>query len=131
SSGKLGLGDTANRGDGPGEMGDALPAVQVGTGHTATQITVGGGHSCARLDDATVKCWGYNFGGRLGLGDGANRGDGPGEMGDALPALQLGTGRTATQITAGGHTCARLDDATVKCWGPNPAGVLGQGDTVS
>lgn len=32
--GALGLGDTQDRGDDPGEMGDALPAVSLGTGVT-------------------------------------------------------------------------------------------------
>ena len=76
------------------------------------------GHTCALLDDRTVKCWGYNASGQLGQGDAADRGDSPGELGDNLAAVDLGTGRTATAIAAGGyHTCAILDDASVKCWG--------------
>jgi len=89
SVGPLGLGDTQQRGDGPGEMGATLPAVNLGPGKTALQLTAGLGHTCARLDDGSVKCWGRNFEGQLGLGDTQNRGDGPGEMGAALPAVQL------------------------------------------
>ncbi len=128
--GTQGLGDTVDRGDGPGEMGDRLPTVGLGTSRTATQIAAGYAHTCALLDDGTVKCWGANSNRRLGLGDTDHRGDGPGEMGDALPAVPLGTGRTATQIAAGDyHTCAVLDDATTKCWGNNRGGQLGLGDT--
>ena len=73
---------------------------------------------CAVLDDDSVKCWGDNWYGKLGLGEPSSRGDGPGEMGDNLPAVDLGTGRTAKMISAGGfHTCAVLDDDSVKCWG--------------
>ncbi len=130
--GQLGLGDTETRGDGPGEMGVNLPAVDLGPGRTATAITAGGAHTCARLDDATVKCWGWNGFGQLGLGDTADRGDGPGEMGANLPVVDLGPGRTATAVTAGyTHTCALLDDATIKCWGANYAGQLGLGDTAN
>ena len=132
ASGQLGLGDKASRGEATGEMGDALPAVSLGTGRTATAITAGGAHTCALLDNGTVKCWGANAAGRLGLGDVSPRGDDAGEMGDSLPAVTLGTGRTATAITAGGaHTCARLDNATVKCWGDNGSGRLGLGDTAA
>ena len=131
ASGQLGLGDTADRGDTTGEMGDALPTVDLGTGRTATAIAAGASHTCAVLDNGSVKCWGSNNGGQLGLGDTANRGDTTGEMGDALPTVNLGTGRTATAISAGTHTCAVLDNGTIKCWGGNLFGQLGLGDTAS
>ena len=50
----------------------------------------GGTHTCVLLDNTSLKCWGYNVSGQLGLGDTANRGDGPNEMGDFLPAVDLG-----------------------------------------
>jgi len=129
--GQLGQGDVADRGDAPGEMGDSLPVVPLGTGRTALAIAAGFAHNCALLDDFTVKCWGFNTFGQLGLGNTDPRGDGSGEMGDALPAVDLGTGRTARSIAAGHSSntvCALLDDATVKCWGDNQRGKLGQGD---
>ncbi len=129
--GQLGQGDAANRGDDPGEMGDALPPVQLGTGRTALSLVAGYGHTCALLDDLSLKCWGFNLYGMLGLANGQNRGDGPGEMGDALAAVNLGTGRRAVSVAAGVYnTCALLDDASVKCWGANAYGQLGQGDTL-
>ena len=130
-SGQLGLGTTDRVGMNPGEMGDALPAVDLGTGATVAQISAGGYHSCALLNTGDVKCWGQNFAGELGLGDADNRGDVPGEMGNALPAIDLGTDVTVTQIAAGFfHTCALLDTGDVKCWGLNTDGQLGLGDTV-
>jgi len=120
------------RGDDPGEMGDALPAVDLGTGRTATAITAAGNATCAILDDGTVKCWGVNVAGLLGLGDTDFRGDEPGEMGDALPAVDLGTGRTAVHLGATyGSVCAGLDDDTLKCWGNASSGQLGLGDEES
>jgi alpha-tubulin suppressor-like RCC1 family protein len=128
--GQLGLGHTNNLGDDSSEMGDNLAAVELGSGRTASAITAGGYHTCALLDNASVKCWGYNDAGHLGLGHSNNIGDGSGEMGDNLAAVDLGTGRTATAIMAGeSHTCALLDNASVKCWGSNYAGGLGQGSS--
>ncbi|HEY3452766.1 MAG TPA: RCC1 domain-containing protein [Myxococcales bacterium] len=37
----------------------------------AAQLTLGSQHTCARLSDGNVQCWGYNANGQLG--DGTNR----------------------------------------------------------
>ena len=67
------------------------------------------------LDNGQVKCWGYNFYGQLGQGNTNRLGDGPNEMGDNLAPIQLGSGRTATAITASySHSCALLDNGQVK-----------------
>eukprot|EP01013_Petalomonas_cantuscygni_P002129 TRINITY_DN1215_c0_g1_i6.p1 TRINITY_DN1215_c0_g1~~TRINITY_DN1215_c0_g1_i6.p1 ORF type:complete len:278 (-),score=61.71 TRINITY_DN1215_c0_g1_i6:665-1498(-) len=129
--GQLGYGDKDYRGDDPGEMGDALPVIDVGTGRTVVALSAGISHACAVLDDATAKCWGRNHVGQLGYNDTDYRGDDPGEMGDALPAILLGTGRSVVAISVAGlYRCAVLDDATAKCWGRNHVGQLGHGDLV-
>jgi alpha-tubulin suppressor-like RCC1 family protein len=129
TSGELGVGDAQNRGDQPGEMGTNLPAVNFGPGRTAVEVAAGHSHTCARLDNGQLKCWGFNGYGQLGLGDLDNRGDQPGEMA-ALPAINLGPGRTALSVIAGAyHTCALLDNGQAKCWGENASGKLGMGDT--
>ena len=111
-------------------MGDALPAVDLGSGRRVVDVSVGNWHVCAVLDDGSVKCWGRNDKGQLGLGDTGDRGDGSGEMGDALPAVDLGSNRTAVHVSPNrGHSCAVLDDGSVKCWGGNDVGQLGLGDT--
>ncbi|AKT38424.1 RCC1 domain-containing protein [Chondromyces crocatus] len=127
--GQLGLGDADHRGDAPGEMGDALPDVDLGAGNLVAALALGRMHSCALLKDGSVKCWGDNERGQLGLGDTELRGDAPGEMGDALPRVDLGSGKRAVAITAGDlHTCALLDDGSLKCWGDSYWGQLGLGD---
>ncbi|MEQ8842714.1 MAG: S-layer homology domain-containing protein, partial [Acidimicrobiales bacterium] len=129
SNGELGIGDVDRRGDDAGEMGNSLPAIDLGTGRTATAIAGAWNHYCAVLDNGAVKCWGSNADGRLGIGDTDNRGDDPGEMGDDLPAVDLGTGRTAQAIDGGdSSTCALLDNDLLKCWGRNNYGELGYGD---
>lgn len=49
---------------------------------------------CLDAPTTRMQCWGMNALGALGLGDTLDRGDGPDEMGDALPAVSLGTGVT-------------------------------------
>ena len=88
-SGQLGIGDTNNRGDGSNEMGDNLPTVDLGAGRTAMAITAGDRHTCAVLDNTSVKCWGKNESGQLGQGNTSKVGDGSNEMGDNLPVISL------------------------------------------
>ena len=127
--GKLGYGDSLDRAAGVNETGDFLPRVDLGSGRTAEQIAIGDSHTCVLLDNSSVKCWGFNTEGQLGYEDWHWRGDDPGEMGDMLPVVNLGTGRSAVEIGAGMlHTCALLDDASVKCWGSGQSGRLGYGD---
>ena len=115
--GQLGLGDTINRGVSPGQMGDALPAVSLGTGRTAVAVSSGRDYVCALLDDGSIRCWGGNSNGVLGMGDTAFRGLSASTMGDALPAVSLGTGRTAVALAVGSdHSCALLDNGSIKCW---------------
>lgn len=128
--GNLGLGDIEDRGDEPGEMGAALPYVDLGPGKSVVQLAIMEASTCALLTDATVKCWGYNAAGELGLGDNEDRGDEPGEMGDALPVVDLGPGAEVVALVAGrqSYVCALLGTGAVKCWGSNYLGMLGLGD---
>ena len=85
----MGQSDTSSRGDGSNEMGDSLPAVDLGSGITARSISAGGSHTCAVLDNSSIKCWGLNDSGQLGLGDNSTRGDDTGEMGEYLPTISF------------------------------------------
>ena len=105
-------------------------SITLGTGRTAKTIAAGNFHSCAILDNSSIKCWGSNDSGQLGLGDTSNRGDGSNEMNDNLPVVDLGSGKTVRGISTGdSHTCTVLDNASVKCWGKNDSGQLGIGNT--
>ncbi|CAE7326268.1 UVR8 [Symbiodinium pilosum] len=122
--GQLGIGTTLSTGNGPNDMGDNLPVVNLGTdqGAPLKSIYIGAGayHTCAILETGGVKCWGYNPQGQAqpdllpdqAVGDALN------ELGDNLPTIDLGPGRTAVAVAPGdGHTCARLDNSAVHCWG--------------
>jgi alpha-tubulin suppressor-like RCC1 family protein len=105
-------------GDGGGLVSTMAPAAPVALGQPARAIAAGDGFTCALLADRSVRCWGI---------------DGDGELGDGLPksatrapAGVVGLGRPASAISAGvGHTCALLDDGSVRCWGWNDNRQLG------
>ncbi len=91
-------------------------------------VRVGEGHACALTEQGKVACWGTNEAGQLGQGH--TRSIDAVAEGPAF--VDLGAGRTATAVAAGPQfTCVLLDDSTVKCWGQNGSGQLGQGDTTS
>ncbi len=89
SNGQLGYGHTNDLGDNSSEMGDNLTVVDLGTGRTAKAVTLGWRHSCAILDDDSLKCWGSGGDGQLGYGHTNDLGDNSSEMGDNLPVVDL------------------------------------------
>jgi len=124
--GQLGYGSAANAGDTPATTPDKVGAVDLGPGRTAVAITAGGLHTCALLDDGTVRCWGFGGLGQLGYANIENLGDTPATTPSKLGPVDLGAGRTALAISAGArHTCARLDNGSVRCWGYGAYGRLG------
>jgi alpha-tubulin suppressor-like RCC1 family protein len=125
--GQLGINGTANYGA-SAELGANWTAINL-NGRTAVAVSAGAFHTCAILDTGAVTCWGLNDKGQLGYGDTTNRTSA--DLGSALTTVNLGTGRTATAIAAGGaFTCAILDNGTLKCWGYNESAQLGLGDKI-
>lgn len=87
--------------------------------NTAVSVTASDGyHSCAVLQDGTVRCWGDNVSGQLGDGS-RNRSSTPVTVASITTAITVGSGDF--------HTCARLSDGRVSCWGLNYSGQLGDG----
>ena len=122
--GQLGLGHTTDLGDGPGE----LPTTSTPVGFAPVEVAVGGRHVCARSAMGKVRCWGAGDHGQLGTGNTASLGDEPGE----LPVADVALGGVAVELAAGrDHTCARMDNDAVRCWGRNNRGQLGIGSTQS
>ena len=92
-----------------------------GTCVTPVSITSAHAHSCARMSNNTVRCWGSNFHGELGSG-------GPQVLTPRPVAAQV---RDAIEVTsANGQTFARLRDGNVVGWGTNGQGALGDGTTI-
>lgn len=97
------------------------PVAVSGLTAAVSAITTGARHGCA-LTSHGVKCWGYNYYGQLGDGTNANRAG-------AVDVSGVGSGVTA--ISGGAfHTCALTAGGTVKCWGLNISGQLGDGTEV-
>ena len=71
-------------------------------------ISAGPYHTCARLEDGSVKCWGHDGLGKLRYGDKINRGNAHGEMGDQLLAVDFGARgyRGGHQRSNVSHLCA-------------------------
>ena len=123
TEGQLGYGNVRAIGD--DELPSSVGTVDVGAGKVV-QITAGREHTCALLDDGTLRCWGAAYQGQLGYGNTQ-------AIGNNKTPAQAGPvplGNRAAQVVAGGfHTCAILLDGAVQCWGENNFGQLGYGNT--
>jgi alpha-tubulin suppressor-like RCC1 family protein len=112
-NGQLGDNTTTNRSS-PVDVGGGLTGV--------VSLAAGGGNTCALTSAGGVKCWGANFHGQAGNGDttGVNR-----------PTPVNVTGLTSGVIAIAANSdanCALTASGTVKCWGDNNGGGLGDGD---
>jgi alpha-tubulin suppressor-like RCC1 family protein len=88
-----------------------------------TAVAAGGSHSCALSATGAVSCWGLNQEGALGIGD-------PTTNNALTPRSVAGLTTPQTSLTASGqHTCSMQADQSVRCWGLNTSGQLGNGNT--
>ena len=112
--------------NGDGSLGNAggggsTPVPVMGLGSPVTALAGGLDTGCALTTAGGVKCWGWGEHGQMGNGT----------TSDALVPVDV-TGLTSgvQSIASGGaHTCALLTDGTVRCWGQNSAGELGNNST--
>jgi alpha-tubulin suppressor-like RCC1 family protein len=90
-----------------------------------TALTVGTGieHTCSLVADGTIRCWGTSYVGQLGDGTIGSLSEVPKQVQGITGAIGLAVG--------GFHNCALLSDRTVKCWGRNQDGQVGNGDNTT
>jgi alpha-tubulin suppressor-like RCC1 family protein len=113
-SGQLGQGDQQLRN---------VPT-QVGSDADWATVGLGAYDTCGIRLDHSLWCWGDNQHGQLGLGD-------AGEGTDRLIPTRVGADTDWARVEASyWHTCAVRLDHTGWCWGFNPFGELGLGDTI-
>jgi len=116
TSGQLGISNTAPSNIAP------TPVLGGGGSVTARDIAAGRNHTCAVRANGTVACWGSNVSGQLGDGTTTTR---------LVPVPVGNSPAPVTAIAAGdAHTCALQADGTVRCWGDNTFGQLGDGTNV-
>jgi len=109
NSGQLGNDSTA----------DSLSPVAVADITDAVDVRGGYAHSCALLASGSIRCWGSNFFGQLGDGS---------ETDSSVPALPVSGISTAVALSVGTYNdCAIIKGGTVRCWGENSYGQLGNG----
>ena len=123
-------------GNNSGQLGNDPPAtdwvshdtpVAVESLSNAAAVAAGREHTCALLNDGSMKCWGYNAYGQLGKGStGGSR-----ETNYLAASVSgIGSGSSTAAIAAGNnHSCAAFSDWSVKCWGYNSNGQLGDNST--
>ncbi|MBI2060983.1 MAG: hypothetical protein HYT87_14550 [Nitrospirae bacterium] len=110
-----------------GQLGDGstvLRSVPTAVSSLTSAVQVAGGHffSCGLVSGGSVRCWGSDQYGQLGDGSSNNSKSTPVAVSSLTNAIAVASG--------GYHTCALLPDGTVKCWGWNNYGEIGDGSTV-
>ena len=108
---------------GNGGFANASTLVPVTGITTASSVGAGIEHTCSLLGDGTIRCWGTNYVGQLGDGTTAGLSEVPKPVQGISNAIGLAAG--------GFHNCALLSDRTVKCWGRNQDGQVGNGDNTT
>lgn len=108
--GQLGIGNTSTKFS--PQLVSTLPPA-------AVQISTGGNHTGALLEDGTLWMWGYNGEGALGDGTTTHR----------LSPVQVSAGlfKTVDIVAGPHHSLALAGDTALRAWGSNAGGQLGDG----
>ena len=101
--------------------GNTLVPTAITGGGTWSSVTAGDAHGCAIDTSANLYCWGSNANGRTGLNT---------SSGNTLTATGINGGGSWKQVVASmEHSCGIRSDDTIRCWGHNWVGHLGDNTT--
>lgn len=112
--GQLGIGTSGN------DAGKLVPTPVPGLSRVV-EIAAGLNHTCARLENGDVACWGYDYSGQLGSGVAGKT------TGTPKPTVIRHLHHVIELAAGEAHTCARMADDDVLCWGANFSGQIGDG----
>jgi alpha-tubulin suppressor-like RCC1 family protein len=94
---------------------DAAPVPDAAVETTVSFIGMGNSVACAVLSTGSVRCWGANEQGQVGIGVYGDQGS---------PTDVIGLTDAATVDCGTAHCCARTTQGGAQCWGWNAAGEL-------
>ena len=86
------------------------------------RLEAGESHTCALLDDKTVRCWGDAAGGQLGAGD-FSQDECEGRPCSRQPVAVIGLQSTVDLSLGALHSCAADGAGELSCWGSQVLGV--------
>jgi len=86
-------------------------------------------NTCALLADGSMYCWGDNAWGQIGDGTVGDRTI-PGAAARPVPARVASLANIIEIALCAQTACALLADHTIRCWGRNNSGAVGDGTTV-
>ncbi len=107
--------------------GPILKSPTTGVDLKADFVAAGGFHTCALLEDGSVQCWGFNLFGQLGNKDLLSSQAASVSIPITNPSGEVTNARVLSLSLGLYHTCAILENNTVRCWGQNSFGQLGNG----
>lgn len=119
-------------GHGNGEAGTELTPVEARLSGLApaVEVSAGGASTCARLDDGSIYCWGYDGFGSLGDGAPPLPNQGGELIFSDVPTPLNAPGVQFTSLTVGDlSVCAVAQGGAAYCWGNAQDGRLGIGFT--
>ena len=103
------------------------PTKVSGLEEKVVSVAVGGSHTCALTESQSVYCWGGNSFGQLGAETDCYLED-VDPCFEPVPQRVEGLPSDVVAIAAGeNHNCAVASDGSVRCWGINWQGQLGNG----
>jgi alpha-tubulin suppressor-like RCC1 family protein len=104
-------------------QGQSLSPISIAGISNAVSVTIGYGSACALLNDASLRCWGENSYGEMGIGTTSPFENVTAPLVSDVKSVSIGFRQTCVVLNA-------VSGNSVKCWGLSFA-ALGDGDSIA